>query len=1056
MATELEAHGKVAALVGWAGANRALVLGLVFVLAIVGLIASRELELDALPDVTGNQVVVLTRAPGLTPSEVERTVTRPIEIALGGLPGLVEQRSLSRYGISSVTGVFADDVDPWLARQQVAERLATLGDLPVGVDPPELAPYTGGLGEVLQLRVAGAEYTPAQLYEIVRLQIAPALRATPGVVEVNIWGGQRRTLEIVADPFLLAQSGISMHELAMVLRESTGAVAGSTLPAGPGQALLRGVNWPTRPAELAAVSVMPTRPSLGADDAHAAMLWAAHEPTPVRVSELGEVVEGSLPRIGAATADGRGEVVYVMVQMLRDANALELMDRLHAQLPTLRASLPEGVTIEIVYDRSILVEATLKTVAKNLLEGAALVVIVLLLMLGSVRAGLVVAAVIPLSMLGAVIGMVSFDVPGNLMSLGAIDFGLLVDGAVVMVERAFHELHKRDPEEPREQTRAAIVGAMRHVARPMTFSVLVITLVYVPILTLQGVDGKMFRPMALTVVFALATSLVLALTFTPAAAAALLGHRNVPKRDPLLVRALTAVYRPLLGFVMRVPALVLVLALGLLALGGLAFSRSGSSFVPQLDEGDLVIQSTRAPDVSLDTAVDEALVLERAVIDAAPEVVAATSRIGSPEVATDIMGLEQADIFVELRPREQWRPGLTREQLIADIDAAIAEHAPGSEPAFTQPIQMRFNELLAGSVTDVAISVYGEDIDQAREVAEQIEAIVAEVPGAVDVRILAPPAVSLLEVRPDMLEATRLGFTAVDVLELVSALEMGVEVGATWDGPTRVPIRLRLAHDADAFTLAQIPIATPRGDIVTLDRLATIERLDTPALVNRHDAQRRTVVGFNVRGAELGDVVEQAQRAVADQVGEVRGVRLVWGGQYAQLEEARARLGVVLPIVLLGIVGLLIAVFRRLRPALIIFLNVPFAGVGGAIALWARDMPVSISAAIGFIALSGIAVLNGVVLMSSVLDRQAKGMPARDAAADAARERMRPVMMTALVAALGFVPMALATGVGAEVQRPLATVVVGGLITSTMLTLLILPSLYPWLAGRKARRGATS
>lgn len=1053
MPTELEARGKVAALVGWAGERRGLVLALVFVFAVIGLIASRELELDALPDVTGNQVVVLTRAPGLTPSEVERTVTRPIEIALGGLPGLVEQRSLSRYGISSVTGVFADDINPWLARQQVAERLATLGDLPDGVEPPELAPYTGGLGEVLQLRVVGPSYTPAQLYEIVRLQIAPALRATPGVVEVNIWGGERRTLELVADPLLLAQSGISLHELTMVLRDSTGAVAGSTLPAGPGQALLRGVHWPTRPAELAAVSVMPQRPALGADDAHASMNWAAHEPTPLRIAELGEVVEGSLPRIGAATADGRGEVVYVMVQMLRDGNALELMDRLHAQLPVLRAALPEGVTIETVYDRSILVRATLRTVAKNLLEGAALVVIVLLLMLGSVRAGLLVATVIPLSMLGALIGMVSFDVPGNLMSLGAIDFGLLVDGAVVMVERAFHELHHRDPDEPREATRGAIVGAMRHVARPMTFSVLVITLVYVPILTLQGVDGKMFRPMALTVVFALATSLVLALTFTPAAAAALLGHRNVPKRDPLLVRLLTAIYRPLLGFVMRVPALVLVLALGLLALGGLAFARSGSSFVPQLDEGDLVIQSTRAPDISLDTAVDEALVLERAVLDAAPEVVAATSRIGSPEVATDIMGLEQADIFVELKPREQWRPGLEREQLIAEIDHAIAEQAPGSEPAFTQPIQMRFNELLAGSVTDVAISVYGEDIAQGRAVAEQVEAIVREVPGAVDVRILAPPAVSLLEIRPDMLEATRLGFTAVDVLELVSALEMGIEVGATWDGPTRVPIRLRLAHDADAFTIAQIPVATPRGDIVPLERIATIERLDTPALVNRHDAQRRTVVGFNVRGADLGDVVEQAQRDVATQLGEVRGVRLVWGGQYAQLEEARARLAIVLPIVLLGIVGLLVAVFRRLRPALIIFLNVPFAGVGGALALWGRDMPVSISAAIGFIALSGIAVLNGVVLMSSVLDRQAKGMPAREAAADAARERMRPVMMTALVAALGFVPMALATGVGAEVQRPLATVVVGGLVTSTMLTLLILPALYPWLAGRVARRG---
>jgi cobalt-zinc-cadmium resistance protein CzcA len=1047
------ATDRLAALVAWAGVHRAWVLALVCAFAIAGLIASRELELDALPDVTGNQVVVLTRAPGLTPSEVERTVTRPVEVALGGVPGLLEQRSLSRYGISSVTGLFADDVDPWLARQQVAERLATLGELPAGVESPELAPFTGGLGEVLQLSVSGPGYTPAQLYEIVRLQIAPPLSTTQGVVEVNIWGGERRTLDVVADPLLLAQHGISLAELATTLRESTGAVPGATLPAGPGHTLLRGVNWPTRPAELAAVTVLPRRPTPDVTEPHADEPWSGHEVAPVRVSELGEVVEGSLPRIGAATADGRGEVVYVMVQMLRDANALDLMDRLHEQLPTIQAALPEGVRIDVVYDRSILVRATLRTVATNLLEGAALVVLVLVLMLGSVRAGLLVATVIPLSMLGAVLGMVSFDVPGNLMSLGAIDFGLLVDGAVVMIERAFHELHGREHAEDRETTRDAIVGAMRRVARPMTFSVLVITLVYIPILSLQGVDGKMFRPMALTVVFALLTSLVLALTFVPAAAATWLDRRSVPKRDPWLVRALTFVYRPMLNLALRVPALVLLLALGLLGLGGFAFARSGSSFIPQLDEGDLVIQSTRAPDVSLDTAIEEALVLERAVRAAAPEVVAVTSRIGSPEVATDIMGIEQADVFVELAPREQWRAGLTREQLIADIDHAIAEQAAGSNPAYTQPIQMRFNELLAGSVTDVAISVYGEDIEHAREIAERIEAVIAEVPGAEDVRILAPPAVSLIEIRPDLLEATRLGFTAAQVLELVSALRTGIEVGATWDGPTHVPIRLRLAHDADAFTLDDIPIATPSGDIVPLRRLATIERLETPALVNRHAAQRRTVVGFNVRGADLGDVVVQAQQAVAERVGTTRGVRIEWGGQYAQLEEARERLTIVVPIVLLGILGLLIAVFRSLRPALIIFLNVPFAGVGGALALWGRAMPVSISAAIGFIALSGIAVLNGVVLMSSVLERQRAGAPAHEAARGAALERMRPVMMTALVAALGFVPMAIATGVGAEVQRPLATVVVGGLITSTMLTLLILPAIHPWLAGRKARRG---
>ncbi|MEX1365337.1 MAG: CusA/CzcA family heavy metal efflux RND transporter [Nannocystaceae bacterium] len=1050
--------GPIETLVLRSGRHRWLVLGLVLALAIAAVLAARHLELDALPDITGNQVVVLTRAPGLTPSEVERAVTRPVEVALGGLPGLEEQRSLSRYGLSSVTAVFADDVDPWLARQQVAERLATLPELPAGVDPPELAPYTGGLGEVFQLSVTSSRHTPAQLYDLVRLDVAPQLRATPGVVEVNVWGGERRTFDVVADPVVLASMGVDLARLAEALRESTGAVAGATLPAGPGQALLRGVHWPTTPAQLGAVTVQPHRtvdPEAGpAADAH-----AQAEPAPLRLAELATVVEGALPRIGAATANGRGETVYLMVQMLRDANALELMDRLHEQMPALVASLPEGVTIDIVYDRSVLVGATLRTVGTSLLEGAALVVLVLLLMLGSVRAGLLVAMVIPLSMLGALAGMVTLDVPGNLMSLGAIDFGLLVDGAVVMVERAFHDLlplrKEADAGVPigRDRVRATVVGSMRRVARPMVFSVLVIVLVYVPILTLQGVDGKMFRPMALTVVMALSVSLLLALTFTPAAAAVWLGPRSVPHRDPVLVRMLAAAYRPVLRGAMAAPALVLVLAAALLGVGAWGFASAGSSFVPQLDEGDLVIQTTRPPDVSIETAIDEAQRLERAVLQAAPEVRAVTSRIGSPEVATDIMGLEQADVFVSLRPREQWRAGLSRDELIAQIDEAIDAQAPGGEPGYTQPIQMRFNELIGGSVTDVSVSLYGEDIEAARRTAEAIVTAVQQVPGATDVRILAPPAVSMVEIRPNLLEATRLGLSAAQVLELVQALRVGVEVGATWDGPVRIPIRLRLLTDGDAFTVGSTPVATPEGQIVPLSRVADIVHLQTPALVSRQDAQRRVIVGFNVRGGELGDVVTAAQHAVEQQVQMPRGLRPQWGGQFAQLEEARARLQLVVPLVLLGIFGLLIAVFRALRPALVIFANVPFAGVGGVLALLSRDMPISISAAVGFIALSGIAVLNGVVLMSSLLDRQRAGAPAKVAAFEAARERMRPVMMTALVAALGFVPMALATGVGAEVQRPLATVVVGGLLSSTLLTLLILPSLYPWFAGRAARLG---
>jgi cobalt-zinc-cadmium resistance protein CzcA len=1045
--------GVLGAIVGWSVRHRAWVLASVFLLAIAALIVSRELELDALPDVTGNQVVVLTQAPGLTPSEIERTVTRPVEVAVGGLAGLVEQRSLSRYGISSVTAVFEDDVDPWLARQQVAERVSVLDDLPEGVERPELAPYTGGLGEVVQLAVRSRERSPAALYELIQLQLAPALRATPGVVEVNIWGGARRTLEVIANPIALSQAGVSFDELATALGESTGAVAGAQLDAGPGQALLRAVHWPTRAAELGAVTVESNR-ATELVDSHAS---ETHGQT-LRVAELAEVREGASPRIGAATANGTGEVVYVMIQMQREANALALTKRIQALMPSLEQLLPPDVEIDVVYDRSVLVEATLRTVATNLIEGAALVIIVLLLLLGSVRAGLLVAAVIPLAMLGAVAGMVSFDVPGNLMSLGAIDFGLLVDGAVVMVERAFHELrgHIDDTSDavPGRTSEQRMIAAMQSVARPMTLSVLIIVLVYVPILSLQGVDGKMFRPMALTVVFALLTSLVLALTYAPAAAS-LLSIKHLPRREPWLVRVATAIYQPILRAAIAHPGLIAVLAIALLGIGGLAFARSGTSFIPQLDEGDLVIQSTRAPDISLDTAIVEAGKLEAAVLTV-PEVVAATSRIGSPEVATDIMGIEQADVFVELLPREQWRAGLTREQLIAEVDAAIDEQAPGSDPAYTQPIQMRFNELLGGSVADVAVSVYGEDPVLLRAAAEQLEGLLATIEGAEDVRILAPPDVSLIEVRPNLLEASRLDMSAHDVLDLVVALRVGVEVGETWDGPVRVPIRLLLAHEADAFTLADVPVTTPAGEIVPLSRIAELHSLETPALVNRHSGQRRIIVGFNVRGADLGDVVVAARAKVDADFARDTGVRLVWGGQYEQLEHARERLAVVVPIVLVSVFALLLVVFRRFAPAALIFLNVPFAGVGGALALWGRAMPISISAAIGFIALSGIAVLNGVILMSSVTVREEAGEHPREAAAAAARERMRPVLMTALVAALGFVPMALATGVGAEVQRPLATVVVGGLVTSTFLTLVLLPALYPWLRGGRIRSAQLS
>lgn len=1023
-------------IVAWSVAHRVFVVSAILVLAAGGVIVGRRLQLDALPDVTTNQVLVLTRAPGLTPEEVERLVTRPIEIALGGTPGLEDLRSISRYGISSVTAVFEDGAPVYLARQMVRERLdGATGAFPAGVSPPELGPVTGGLGEIFHFTISSPRRTAAELLELATLRAAPLLRSVPGVVEVNTWGGEQRTLEVRADPLRMSQRGLTLEDLRAALGDALGTAAGASLPAGSAQSLLRAVALPKDASELG----------------HA-LVFRRGAGTPVRLAEVADLSEGALPRIGAATSGGKGETVYLMAQMLRGENALEVMGRVHAKMEEVRRALPEDVRVEVVYDRGKLVNATLHTVFKNLLEGGLLVVSVLFLMLGSARAGLLVASAIPLSMLGATTAMVLVGVPGNLMSLGALDFGLLVDGAVVMVESVFHGIGPSafaglSPPEARERLRAHVAKVTERAAQPVFFSVLVILLVYVPVLSLTGVDGKMFRPMALTVVFALVGALVLTLTFVPAAASLLLRPKDVPDREPLLARLIHRAYEPVLAATARRPRQVAAGAAALVVVAIVMFVRAGSEFVPQLDEGDLVVQTTRAADISLRSAVRDAGRLEAAVLSAVPEVRQVVSRVGSPAVATDIMGIEQADVFVTLRPREEWRPGLTKEDLVAQVDRAIAARAPGGDPSYTQPIQMRFNELLGGSVADVTVSVYGEDLGELRRIAEKVAATVGKQPGAEDTRVIAPPAVSLLEVRPRALDASRAGFTVREVLDAVQAVRTGIEVGATWDGPLRIPIQLRLGgQEPSAFTLADLAIPAASGGLVPLARVADVVRTSAPSLVSRQGGERRLVVGFNVRGADLGTVVKSAEASVAGAVAVPRGYRLEWGGQYETLQAAKRRLLVVIPAVLALIVGVLLLAFRSLRPAAIIFLNVPFATVGGMVALGLRGMPVSISSAVGFIALSGVAVLNGVVLMSRLLERERGGEGPAEAALGAARERARPVLMTALVAALGFLPMAVATGVGAEVQRPLATVVCGGLVTSTVLTLLILPALYPWVA----------
>jgi cobalt-zinc-cadmium resistance protein CzcA len=1052
---QLDQSEPIARVARLAVEHRVGVIAVTVIAAIAAIVVGAELRFDALPDVTGTQVVVLTRAPGLTPEEVERQVTRPIELALGGVPDTETQRSLSRYGISAVTVVFERGTDLVRARQLVGERLSGVtGVLPPTAEPPELGPMSGGLGEIFQFVVRSPRRSASELLEIVNLEIAPTLRSVPGVVEVNPWGGARRTLDVVGDPVRMSARGVTLSDLRDASERTLGTAPGASLPAGASHVLLRGRSLPRRPEDLGA-ALLPLGP-LGAErTGHDGASWA-------RLSDVARIEEGEVPRIGVGTSNGGGEVVYVMCQMLSGENALEVMDRIHAELPALRASLPEDVSIDVTYDREELVLATLRTVGTSLLEGGVLVALVLLVMLGSVRAGGLVASVIPLSMLGAVVWMVLFDVPGNLMSLGALDFGLLVDGAVVVVEAVFHELSdakKRGEVLDTLRVRETIASSTAAVARPVFYAVSIIALVYVPVLTLDGVEGVMFRPMALTVLFALSTALLLGLTFVPAMLALLLRPEHVPDDEPWIVRFVTALYARVLPITQRLFGVhVLVVAAGLGA-GLTLFALSGTEFIPTLDEGDLVVQVTRHADVSLEAQIEHAAVLERA-LHRVPEVRTVSHRIGSPSIATDIMGIEMADVFVSMRPRAEWRHGLDREALIAELEARANEADPRASYGFTHPIQMRFNELLGGSTSDVSLSIRGPDLDELQHLGTAAAEVIRSVEGAVDVRVTSPPSVPMLDVVPRALDASHFGLDARDVLDLVEAQRAGLTVGVTEDGPVRVPVRVRLGTTSSAFDLerALVPVRSEDGapGLVPLSRVADVTRVRAPALVDHERGHRRIVIAFNVRGRDLGSVVEESQRRVEAEVAMPSGYLPSWGGQSENLARARARMLIVVPVVLVAVLFLLYRALERLKSALLVFANVPFAAVGGMAMLYLRGMPISISAAIGFVALSGIAVMNGVVLVSRVHAEEAAGSSPEEAVVRAARSRVRPVLMTALVAGLGFVPMMLATGVGAEVQAPLATVVVGGLVTSTLLTLIVLPAVYARVARLGARAPLTS
>ncbi len=1007
--------------------NRFLVLAATALAAGLGVYSMFQLPIDAVPDVTPNQVTVLTQAPGLGPVEVEQFVTFPVETAMNGLPGITTIRSVSRFGLSSVYIYFEEGIDLYFARRLVLERLPEARELiPEGYGTPSLGPISTGLGEIYQFEVRGDGYTPMDLRSILDWEIAFRLQSVPGVVEVNAYGGELKTYEIEIDPNRLVSHNVSLDMVFDALRDNNANAGGAYLERAQEQYVIRGEGLITSLEDIGNIVVT-----------------ASEDGTPVYIRNLGRARFAPMVRQGAVTRDARGEVVTGVVMMLMGENPRVVARNVDEALDRIADTLPPGIEIDTFYDRTDLVQRTIATVQRNLVEGGLLVVAVLLLFLGNLRGGLIVASVIPLSMLFAFTGMVQAGLSGNLMSLGAIDFGLIVDGAVVMVDNIVRRL-----DQAREgQIRAEVVAwAGREVARPVFFAVMIIIVVYLPILALQGTEGKMFRPMALTVVFALVASLLLALTLVPVLSL-LMFRRRVPHGEPRLVTGLTRVYRPVLDTVLRHPRSAGLGAAAVFASSLLLVPTMGAEFLPKLNEGAIAIQAWRLPSVALSESVKSTTLVEEALLEF-PEVVTVVSRTGQAEIPTDPMGIETSDIYAILTDEREWTTAETKDGLIEAIHASLEERVPGNIFSYSQPIELRMQEMIAGVRSDLAVTVYGPDLDELRTLAEAVQRSVSGIEGAADVKVEQTVGLPFLRVRVDRAAVARYGINVADVLAVVETMG-GAEIGEVLEGQRRFPLRARFAADArsDIEAIRNIRVADPDGAMIPLFQLAEIWTEEGPAQITREQIQRRITVEANVRGRDLGGFAADVRAAVAADVDLPPGYSVAYGGQFEHLERASRRLAFVVPLALLLIFLLLYTAFNAIKPAILIYFNIPLAATGGILALFLRGMPFSISAAVGFVALFGVAVLNGVVMVSYFLDLRKQGASVDEAVRKGAERRMRPVLMTALVASLGFVPMAMATSAGAEVQRPLATVVIGGLITSTLLTLFVLPSLYRWIEG---------
>lgn len=1019
--------------------NRWIVIFAALSVCIFGAWNYQNLPIDAVPDITNVQVQINTEAPGYSPLEAEQRVTFPIETALAGLPQLSYTRSLSAYGLSQVTVVFDEGTDIYFARNLVSNRLGPIkSQLPAGLEP-QLGPISSGLGEIFMYAVRAEEGAlqengePYDLFSLREIQdwiIKRQLILVEGVTEVNTSGGYEKQYHVTPDPVKLLRWGISMEQVVTSLWNNNTNRGAGYIERNGQQLMVRS------PGQLQSISDIEN------------VTLSAKDSIPVRVKDVAEVSIGKELRTGAATQSGK-EAVIGTAFMLLGENSRAVAREVAEKLEEINTTLPGGVVAEPLYDRTVLVDKTIETVQKNLLEGALLVVVILFLLLGNLRAALVTVMVIPITMLATISGMVEAGVSANLMSLGALDFGLIVDGAVIIVENSIRRLGlatKGETVLSLKERLQVVYEATNEVIRPSLFGVAIITLVYMPIFALSGIEGKMFHPMAITVVMALIAAMVLSITFVPAAVAIFVTGKVSDKTNPIM-RIAEWVYKPLLLLSLRLRWLVVAIALSTVVGAGWLAGTLGSEFIPQLDEGDVTIQALRTPGTSLQQSIDMQDILERRILEF-PEVEKVFSRIGTPEIASDPMPPSISDTFLILKDRSEWpNPLIEKNELLEEWEETLSE-LPGQIYEITQPIQMRFNELISGVRSDLGIKLFGEDLGQLSASAQEILEVIAEIDGVADARIEQTDGLPMLTVIPDRATIARYGLNVSEIQDLVSTAVGGEPAGLIYEGDRRFPLVVRLPEamrvDIDRVSRLPVPVSETANEAgyVLLSEIADIELVSSPNRISRENSQRRVVISANVRGRDLGSFVAEAQREIANEVQLPAGYFVEYGGTFEQLESASQRLSLVVPATLVLIFGLLLIVFGSFRDALVIFTGVPLALTGGVLSLWLRDMPLSITAGVGFIALSGIAVLNGLVMLSFIKALWQETGELMSSIVEGAMTRLRPVLMTALVASLGFVPMALNTGIGSEVQRPLATVVIGGIISSTLLTLVLLPALY--------------